>query len=79
MEELERFSLSNNNNTVFNANKHHNEEKQQDEWAMGTRENITLQSSLCESDLEYTNQGNIRASTYKRNEENQAIRMMRKK
>jgi hypothetical protein len=37
---------------------------------MGTGEVVTVQSSICESDLEYTNQGNIRASTYKRNEEN---------
>jgi hypothetical protein len=38
----------------------------------------TPQSSLCESDLEYTNHGNIRASTYKRNEENQRMRKMLK-
>lgn len=40
---------------------------------------LTAQSSICESDLEFTNQGNIRASTYKRTEENQAIRLLKKR
>ena len=32
------------------------------------------QSSICESELEYTQLGNIRASTYKRTVENQDLR-----
>lgn len=32
------------------------------------------ESSICESDLEFTNLGNIRASTYKRTVENQEAR-----
>lgn len=72
MEELERFSLSNNNHA-------HEIVQQSDEWTMATGEIATVQSSICESDLEFTNQGNIRASTYKRTEENQAVRMLKKK
>jgi|Wag4MinimDraft_6_1082665.scaffolds.fasta_scaffold540278_1 hypothetical protein len=62
MEELERFSLSNIGGT--------NPE--------GDRLEDTAQSSICESDLEYTNIGNIRASTYKRTQETQAARVILK-
>lgn len=72
MEELERFSLSNNNHVPEIV-------QHSDEWTMATGEIGTVQSSICESDLEFTNQGNIRASTYKRTEENQAVRMLKKK
>jgi hypothetical protein len=65
MEELERFSLSNPNNFVMSG------EQQLDiQQTYREEESVVAQSSICESDLEYTQLGNIRASTYKRTVEN---------
>jgi|LauGreDrversion4_2_1035121.scaffolds.fasta_scaffold2605628_2 hypothetical protein len=65
MEELEKFSMTNNNETFVMPGADSNQQ-QQEEWDMS----VAAQSSICESDLEYTQIGNIRASTYKRNTEN---------
>jgi hypothetical protein len=63
MEELEKFSMTNNNETFVMPGADPNK---QEEWDMS----VAAQSSICESDLEFTQIGNIRASTYKRNTEN---------
>jgi hypothetical protein len=63
MEELEKFSL---NNNELNFHGQHPEDDALTE--------SVAQSSVCESELEFTQLGNIRASTYKRNVQNQELR-----
>lgn len=64
MEELEKFSLSNQNPKYKAHNTSH---------AVMTEEDTIddKESSLCESELEFALNGNIRACAYKRDEENQ--------